>query len=48
LLQAQNNLCAAVIGWRISELALRRDMGVLTVSETGLGQPAEEDGGQNG
>jgi outer membrane protein TolC len=29
LLQAQNSLCAAVVGWRISELELRRDMGIL-------------------
>ena len=27
LLRARNSLCAAVIGWRVSELELRRDMG---------------------
>ncbi|MCL1921092.1 MAG: TolC family protein [Kiritimatiellaeota bacterium] len=41
LLQAQNNLCNAVIGWRISELELRRDMGVLAISETGVWEPME-------
>ena len=48
LLQSRNSLCAAVIGWRLCELELRRDMGTLTVSETGFVQPTEEDGGQNG
>jgi len=36
LLSARNALCAAVIAWHMSELELRRDMGVLEISETGL------------
>ena len=52
LLRARDSLCAAVIGWRINELGLRRDMGTLEISETGLWQPmetlTEEDGEQNG
>jgi hypothetical protein len=47
LLQAQDSLCAAVIRWRISELELRRDMGILEFSETGLWQPMEESGRQD-
>jgi len=52
LLRARNSLCAAVIGWRMSELELRRDMGTLVISETGLWLPmetlTEESGEQNG
>jgi outer membrane protein TolC len=36
LLSAQNALTAAVVGYRVSELELQRDMGVLTVNEKGL------------
>ena len=48
LLNAQNNLCAAVIGWRLRELELRRDMGTLAISETGLWLPMEESGERHG
>ena len=48
LLRVQNSLYEAVIRWRISELELRRDMGTLAISETGLWQPLEESGEQNG
>ncbi|MCL2104217.1 MAG: TolC family protein [Kiritimatiellaeota bacterium] len=41
LLRVQNNLCAAVIAWHISELELRRDMGTLVISETRLWRPME-------
>lgn len=36
LLTARNAFCSAVIDWRLSELELRRDMGVLAVSEGGI------------
>jgi len=36
LLSARNALCAALIDWRMSDLQLRRDMGVLRISETGM------------
>lgn len=36
LLSARNALCAAVIEWHMSDLELRRDMGVLEISETGV------------
>jgi len=37
-LAAQNDLTAAVVNYRIAELALQRDMGVLNVNEDGLWQ----------
>ncbi|MEI7902083.1 MAG: TolC family protein [bacterium] len=36
MLDARNALCSSVIQWHISELALRRDMGVLDVSDAGI------------
>jgi outer membrane protein TolC len=36
LLSAQNQLTAAIINYRIAELNIQRDMGVLQVDETGL------------
>ncbi|NIA17082.1 MAG: TolC family protein [Planctomycetes bacterium] len=36
LLSAQNNLTAAIISYRIAELRLQRDMGVLKIDEKGL------------
>ena len=36
LLKARNALVSALIAWRISDLELRRDMGVLQVAESGL------------
>ena len=36
LLSARNSLVSALIAWRISDLELRRDMGVLQVGEDGL------------
>ena len=36
MLSARNALCSAVIQWHISELALRRDMGVLDISDAGM------------
>lgn len=44
ILSARNALCAAVIDWRMSDLELRRDMGVLKISEAGMWQ---EDNGEN-
>lgn len=38
LLSAQNSLTAARVSYRIAELAVQRDMGVLAVSDTGLWQ----------
>jgi len=38
LLDAQNQLTAAIISYRIAELNIQRDMGVLQVDETGLWQ----------
>lgn len=38
LLAAQNNLTAARVNYRIAELEIQRDMGVLTVTDTGLWQ----------
>ncbi len=35
LLSARNALCSAVIQWRLSDLALRRDLGVLEILENG-------------
>ncbi|MGB2823773.1 MAG: TolC family protein, partial [Phycisphaerae bacterium] len=36
LVQAQNSLTAALVAYRIAELELQRDMGVLEVNEKGL------------
>jgi outer membrane protein TolC len=36
LLSAQNSLTAAVVNYRIAELAIQRDTGVLEVDEKGL------------
>jgi outer membrane protein TolC len=36
LLRARNALVSALIAWRVSDLELRRDMGVLAVEENGL------------
>jgi len=36
LLAAQNALSAALVGYRVSELKIQRDMGVLKVNEKGL------------
>jgi outer membrane protein TolC len=41
LLTARNALCSAMILWRVSELELRRDMGVLRISEAGLWHRAD-------
>jgi outer membrane protein TolC len=38
LLAAQNNLTAARVNYRIAELEIQRDMGVLMVTDTGLWQ----------
>jgi outer membrane protein TolC len=38
LLQAQNNLTSARVNYRIAELEIQRDMGVLVVTDTGLWQ----------
>ena len=38
LLEAQNALTAAMIRYRVSELRIQRDMGVLAVDSTGLWQ----------
>ena len=36
MLTARNAFCSAVIEWRVTDLELRRDMGVLEVSEAGM------------
>jgi outer membrane protein TolC len=36
MLSARNAFCSAVIQWRMSDLELRRDMGVLDVSDAGM------------
>lgn len=36
LLDARNALCSALIDWQVSDLELRRDMGVLKISEAGM------------
>jgi outer membrane protein TolC len=36
LLSARNSLVSALIAWRVSDLELRRDMGVLEVYDSGL------------
>ena len=36
LLSARNALCSALIDWRLTDLELRRDMGVLKLSEAGM------------
>ncbi|MFO7883283.1 MAG: TolC family protein [Desulfobacteraceae bacterium] len=39
LLSAQNDLTGARVDYRVSELEIQRDMGLLTVTDTGLWQP---------
>ena len=46
LLTARNALCSAMIDWQVSDLELRRDMGVLKISEDGMWQ--ESNGENNG
>lgn len=43
LLTARNAFCSSVIDWRMCELELRRDMGILTVSESGLWRNVDGD-----
>lgn len=43
LLTARNALCSAMIDWQVSDLELRRDMGVLKVSEAGMWHEANGD-----
>ena len=43
LLGARNALCTAVIEWRMSDLELRRDMGVLEITEAGMWREASGD-----
>ena len=47
LLSAQNGLTASVVNYRIAELAIQRDMGVLRVDEKGLWQEFKPEGIQN-
>jgi outer membrane protein TolC len=35
-LTAQDDFCAAIIGWRMRELELRRDMGILEISDANM------------
>jgi len=44
LLSAQNDYIVAVVGYRLSGLQLRRDMGVLEVSEDGLWKEGTDEG----
>jgi len=48
LLAARNALCSALIDWEVSDLSLRRDMGVLKISDAGMWQDANGDGKNNG
>ena len=43
LLSARNAWCSALINWRMSDLELRRDMGVLKMSEAGMWREEGED-----
>lgn len=43
MLSARNALCSAVILWRVSELELRRDMGVLEISDSGMWRESSGD-----
>ena len=45
LLRAQNDLSASLVDYRIAELELQRDMGVLAVNEKGLFDEYEPDNG---
>jgi outer membrane protein TolC len=47
LLSAQNSLTASVVNYRIAELAIQRDAGVLEVNETGLWKEYSPGGNQN-
>jgi outer membrane protein TolC len=38
LISAQDDLCAAIVGWQLRELELRRDMGILSISDVGMWQ----------
>jgi outer membrane protein TolC len=38
LLSAQDDLCAAIVGWQLRDLELRRDMGILSISDVGMWQ----------
>ena len=44
LLSAQNQLTASIINYRIAELNIQRDMGVLEIDETGLWQEFTPEG----
>jgi len=41
LLTEQNAFCDALINWRNCDLALRRDMGVLRISDAGIWQEGD-------
>ncbi|MDD5011503.1 MAG: TolC family protein [Phycisphaerae bacterium] len=47
LLSAQNSLTAAVVSYRVAELAIQRDTGVLEVDEKGLWKEYSPGGNQN-
>ena len=47
LVNAQNALTAALVSYRVNELALQRDLGVLTVDERGLWQEYEPNDGMD-
>ena len=38
LINAQDDLCAAIVAWQLRELELRRDMGILSISDVGMWQ----------
>jgi outer membrane protein TolC len=44
LLEAQNSLTSAIVSYRIAELALQRDLGLLKVNEKGLWQEFSPEG----
>lgn len=41
LLAAQNSLTAAAVSYRLAELELQRDLGILNIDECGLWQEAD-------
>ncbi len=47
LLSAQDDLCAAIVGWQLRELELRRDMGILSISDVGMWRRSKVMDGKN-
>lgn len=47
LLSAQNSLTGAVVDYRVAELGIQRDMGLLKIDEKGLWQEYLPEAGNN-